>query len=60
MVNKLYDLASMQDTVPPTVRAHYKGLSAHAADCVKCGGCEKRCPFGVHVIERMQAAAELF
>ena len=60
MVNKLYDLASMQDTVPPTVRAHYEGLSAHAADCVKCGSCEKRCPFGVHIIERMQQAAELF
>lgn len=60
MVNKLYDLAKMQDTVPPTVRAHYQGLSAHAADCIQCGGCESRCPFGVHIIERMQAAAELF
>ena len=60
MVNKLYDLAKMQDTVPATVRAHYEGLSAHAADCIKCGGCESRCPFGVHVIERMTAATELF
>lgn len=60
MIHKLYDLAKMQDTVPPTVRAHYEGLSAHAADCIKCGGCETRCPFGVHVIERMAAAAELF
>lgn len=60
MVNKLYDLAKMQDTVPPTVRAHYENLSAHAADCIKCGGCESRCPFGVHVTERMEAAAELF
>ena len=59
-IHKLYDLAKMQDTVPPTVRAHYEGLSAHAADCIKCGGCETRCPFGVHVIERMAAAAELF
>ena len=60
MVNKLYDLAKMQDTVPPTVRAHYEGLSAHVADCIKCGCCESRCPFGVHVIERMAAATELF
>jgi len=60
MVNKLYDLAKMQDIVPPTVRAHYEGLSAHAVDCIKCGGCESRCPFGVHVIERMTAASELF
>ncbi len=60
MVNKLYDLAQMQDTVPPTVRAHYKDLSAHGDDCVQCSGCEARCPFGVHVIERMAGAAKLF
>lgn len=60
MVNKLYDLAKMQDTVPPTVRAHYEGLSAHASDCIRCGGCESRCPFGVPIVERMQAAANLF
>lgn len=60
MVNKLYDLAQMQDTVPPAVRAHYKDLSAHGDDCVQCGGCEMRCPFGVHVIERMAGAAKLF
>ena len=60
MVNKLYDLASMQPEVPPTVRAHYEGLSAHASDCLSCGGCEKRCPFGVKVTERMEKAAELF
>ncbi len=60
MVNKLYDLAKMQDTLPPTVRAHYDGLSAHASDCIKCGCCESRCPFGVHIIDRMQAAEELF
>ena len=60
MVNKLYDLAQMQDTVPPTVRAHYEGLSARGDACIQCGGCETRCPFGVHVIERMAAAAKLF
>lgn len=60
MVNKLYDLATMQDVIPPTVRAHYEALSAHATDCIQCGGCEARCPFGVPVIERMEAAAKLF
>ncbi len=60
MVNKLYDLAKMQDTIPPTVCAHYESLSAHAADCIQCGGCETRCPFGVSVIERMTSAAKLF
>ena len=60
MVNKLYDLASMQPEVPPTVRAHYEGLSAHASDCLGCGGCEERCPFAVKVMERMEKAAKLF
>lgn len=60
MVNKLYDLASMQSEVPPTVRAHYRELSVNADDCISCGGCETRCPFGVGVIGRMEKAKELF
>ncbi len=60
MVNKLYDLAAMQPEVPPTVRAHYEGLAANAADCIGCGGCEERCPFGVKVTERMEKADALF
>ena len=48
MVNKLYDLATMQPEVPATVKAHYGALSATAADCIACGGCETRCPFGAH------------
>ena len=60
MVNKLYDLAVMQDTVPASVRAHYMALDKNASDCIACGGCETRCPFGVEIVERMKAAAELF
>lgn len=59
MVNKLYDLAAMQPEVPATVRAHYQALSATAADCIACGGCETRCPFGVPVVERMGKAKAL-
>ena len=59
MVNKLYDLATMQDTVPPSVTAHYNSLSARAEDCISCGSCETRCPFGVHVVERMEMVREL-
>lgn len=59
MVNKLYDLAAMQPEVPATVRAHYQALSATAADCIACGGCETRCPFGVPVVERMEKAKAL-
>lgn len=60
MVNKLYDLAVMQDQVPPTVLAHYQGLKANAGDCIGCGGCESRCPFGVRVVERMEQMRQVF
>ena len=60
MVNKLYDLAAMQEEVPATVKAHYEQLSANAGDCVQCGGCESRCPFGVRIVDRMKKTRELF
>jgi hypothetical protein len=59
-VNKLYDLAVMQPTVPPSVRAHYEGLPANASYCIACGECETRCPFGVSIIAGMEKAATLF
>ena len=59
MVNKLYDLAAMQEEVPATVRAHYSSLSANADDCIGCQDCESRCPFGVPVAERMEKARKL-
>lgn len=60
MVNKLYDLATMQEEVPATVRGHYTALSANAGNCIACGGCEERCPFDVPVIDRMKKADALF
>lgn len=60
MVNKFLDLAKMQDETPASLREHYNALSANAADCIGCAGCEERCPFGVKVVERMQEAAKLF
>jgi len=63
-VNKFYDLAEVQvakgGEVPPLVRDHYLALEHHADECIGCGGCESRCPFGVGVIERMARTAELF
>ncbi len=60
MVNKFYDLAAMQDSVPASVKAHYLALEKNASDCIACGGCESRCPFGVKIVERMEKARELF
>lgn len=59
MVNKLFDLAAMQDEVPATVRAHYNNLSANASHCIACKACETRCPFGVPIVERMEKARGL-
>ena len=59
MVNKLYDLAAMQDKVPQSIQAHYDALEHKASECVGCGGCETRCPFHVKVTERMERTAAL-
>ncbi|MBR6381645.1 MAG: aldo/keto reductase [Lachnospiraceae bacterium] len=60
MVNKFYDLATAQPTVPQSVREHYLALEHKASECIGCKGCEGRCPFGVEVAERMKQAAEVF
>ena len=59
MVNKLYDLAAMHDEVPASLKEHYRSLSAKGKDCIACGGCEKRCPFGVKVQSIMKKAENI-
>ena len=60
MVNKFYDLAVLQPTVPESVRAHYEALSVTASACIGCQSCEERCPFGVEIAARMEKTAALF
>lgn len=60
MVNKYYDLATMQPQVPASVKEHYALLRPGADACIGCGSCEKRCPFGVEITRRMAEAAALF
>ncbi|WP_308622531.1 aldo/keto reductase [uncultured Enorma sp.] len=59
-VNKFFDLATMYDEVPDSLREHYRALGATAEACVACRACEARCPFGVKIAEKMAAAAALF
>ena len=59
-VNKFHSLALAQGGIPETVREHYRALAHHAAECVGCGACETRCPFGVRIVEAMQRATECF
>ena len=59
MVNKYYDLATMQPEVPQSVLDHYRQLKVTAKDCIGCHSCESRCPFGVKIAERMVKTAAL-
>ncbi len=59
-VTKFLNLAVSQDCVPETVREHYEVLEHHAGECIQCGACESRCPFGVSIMENMRRAAEIF
>ena len=59
-VTKFLNLCKAQGEIPETVREHYGALSHKAGECVQCGACEKRCPFGVAVTENMRQAAALF
>jgi predicted aldo/keto reductase-like oxidoreductase len=63
-VGRFLDMAQAaqkeQGSIPDTVKAHYAQLTAHAEDCISCGGCEERCPFSVAVRERMALAVQTF
>lgn len=50
LINKYYDLSRAGDQL---ARDHYDKLEKKAGDCVKCGHCDKRCPFHVSQAERM-------
>ena len=60
MINKFYDLATMQPQIPATVQSHYELLEHKASECIGCHLCEARCPFGVPIAERMEKTAKLF
>ena len=59
-VNKYLDLVLLDGSPADSVKQHYSSLDTTAEACLRCGACEKRCPFEVPVIKRMQRAAELF
>ena len=50
LINKYYDLARAGDAL---AREHYHTLEKTAADCIGCGHCDHRCPFGVAQSARM-------
>ena len=59
-VNKYIDLVELDQAPAASVKGHYLALSATAGECLSCGDCEARCPFGVRVRERMALAEVIF
>ena len=59
-VTKFLNLTLAQKEIPETVREHYKLLNHHAGECIQCGVCETRCPFGVSIRKNMLKAKEVF
>ncbi len=57
MINKFYDLSLVGDDM---AKEHYKALEKHAADCISCGHCNRRCPFSVDQVKRMQEIRAYF
>lgn len=43
----------------PDVQAQYDEMASKASDCIQCGDCMERCPFGVDVISHMEQAVEV-
>ena len=57
LINKYYDLANSGDIL---ARDHYMNLEKTASDCIGCGHCDSRCPFGVDQTERMKEIETYF
>jgi len=57
-VSRLLDM--QRHSPSDAVKREYAGLKARASDCVECGSCEERCPWGVKVTETMREARGVF
>ena len=57
LINKYYDLARIGDDMAAD---HYAKLEKHVSDCLHCGHCDRRCPFGVAQSRRMEEIREYF
>jgi len=60
-VHRALDAALLTpESVPAAVKDQYAALGRHGSDCVDCGHCGKRCPFGVPAAANMKRAVGIF
>ena len=57
LINKYYDLTRLGDNL---AREHYLTLEKTAENCIQCGHCNRRCPFHVEQMARMQEIKAYF
>ena len=57
LINKYYDLSRAGDVL---AKDHYLNLDKTAKDCISCGHCNNRCPFGVDQVSRMKEILNYF
>jgi predicted aldo/keto reductase-like oxidoreductase len=48
------------DGVTAELRKEYDGYAHVASECVQCGVCLERCPFGVDIMGKLEEAVRLF
>lgn len=53
-------LSLAESGVAQNLGSIYHTMQANASDCVECGACESRCPFGVKVMSKMKQMVNLF
>jgi len=53
-------LETAQGSPTPELQAAYDALPAKASDCLECGDCTERCPFGVNAMGGVAQAAQLY
>ena len=57
-VTKLADMAEKEMT--DDLKGRYQALEVNASDCLHCGACTKRCPFGIDASANMAGAERIF
>ena len=57
-VTKLADMAEKEMT--DELRERYAALLVTGEDCIHCGSCTRRCPFGIDASENMRRAQKIF